>query len=322
MFRLRSPAEYFIRALIVHPDAYSTGDIKQRVEGEDLDWLSEDYIEWVRTRISPWPDPFYPHDKMHLPSWQFLHKERINRAFHVDLVMKAAGELKDKPRVREFVEAMMLAQVPYGAIAAYVTRTHRTYCTIEVLEVYKHYYWNIDLLDSDMMRVLLQWRVENAATNVPIFKGVGRVLRSSYYKSARKIAADLPHSPAAATLAQMRLGMSGSTQDLQVILQDLRNISSRRAVEAAYQDGPGDSQKSLNYMNVARGSEEMLQMTSNPQDQMLSQLESIALRTDTKALPQVKALSAGHHTVDLSPLKDPKHDDPSTFEPGPGPVKD
>ncbi len=322
MFRLRSPAEYFIKALIVHPDAYTTDEIKQRLEGDDLDWLSLEYIDWVRTRIPPWPDPFYPFDRMHLSSSRFIYKERINRAFLVDLEMRAAGELKDKPRVREFIEAMMLAQVPNAAIAGYVLRAFRTYCTVEILEIYKHYYWNIDLLDSDMMRVLLQWRVENAANNIPIFKGMGRALRNAYYKSARKIAADLPHSPSAATLAQMRLGMSGSNQDLQTILYDLRNISSRRSVEAAYQDGPGDSQKALNYMNIARGSEEMLQMTSNPQDQMVKQLESIALRTETKALPNVKALSAGQHTVDLAPLKDPKHDDPGTFEPGAGSGED
>jgi hypothetical protein len=322
VFRLRSPAEYFIRALIVHPDAYATEDIRQQVQNEDLDWLSNDYIDWVRTRIPVWPDPFYPFDRLHLPSSQFIYQEKINRAFHQDLAMKAAGELKDKPRVREFIESMMLAQVPHAAIAAYVGRVHRTYCTLEVLEVYKHYYWNIDLLDSDMMRVLLQWRVENAANNIPVFKGMLRALRGSYYKSARKIAADLPHSPAAAALAQMRLGMSGNQQDLQDILRDIRNVGSRRSLEAAYQDGPGDSQKAVNYMNLARGSEEMLQMTSNPQSQMLSQLESIALRTDPRALPHVKALSAGQHTVDLAPLKDPKHDDPSTFEPRSGPDPD
>jgi hypothetical protein len=322
MFRLRSPAEYFIKALIVHPDAYTTEEIKERVEGEDLDWLSLAYIDWVRTRIPPWPEPFYPHDCLHLASSQFIHRERINRAFQTDLSMRAAGEAKDKPRVREFIESMMLAQVPYAAIADCVTRKYKTYCTVEVLEVYKHYYWNIDLLDNDTMRILLQWRVDNAANNIPVFKGMGRALRGAYYKSARKVAADLPHSPSAATLAQMRLGMSGSKQDLEILLYDLQHVSSRRAVEAVYQDGPGDSQKALNYLNIARGSSEMLQMTSNPQNQLLGQLESIALRTENKPLPNIKALSAGQHTVDLAPLKDPKHDDPSTLEPGPGPGED
>jgi hypothetical protein len=314
--RLRSPAEFYIKYLILHPDKYLTRDIKERLLDEGLDFISEAYIDRLRSKLKP-PTPFYPNDRDHAPSFHFLINERINGLFHRELAVRTALEILSLPRAKEFVEAMVLVQVPLPAISAYLTRHLGVFCTTEALELYRHYFWNVNLLDSSQMRVLIQLRIDTLADHVPELQGKQAVLKAAYYKDARKIGADLPHSPMAATLAQMRLGIRPGRQELALRMLEARDMAALRATEAVHQDGPGDSQKFLNYANGSRLFEEMLQMVVKPEDQMQEQLRAIALRMDTREVPSIHTLSAGHHTVDLAPTKDLDHDDDELDDDGP-----
>lgn len=287
--------------------------IRERLLDEGLDFISDQYLQKVRSKMTL-PDPFYPDDRGHAPSFSFLVKEKINRLFHRDLPMKMALEILETPRAKEFVEAMQLVHVPSSAIAAYISRQFGTYCTPEALELYAHYFWNINLLDSSQMRVLLQLRIDTLSTYVPEFQDRQSILKTAYYKDARKIAADLPYSPTTAMLAQMRLGIRPGKHELALRMLEARDLATVRAVEAVQQDGPGDSQKFLNYANGSRIFEEMIQMVVKPEDQMQEQLKSIALRTDTHTLPSIHQLSGGQHTVEVAPMKESEHDQSGEFE--------
>lgn len=316
--RLRSPAEYYIKYLLVHPDQYDTPTIKERLLDEGLDFLHESYVEKLRLSLKP-PKPFYPMEAGHLASSRFILKHRMNSLFQRTVPMKMALQVLETPRAKEFVESMLLVQVPMTAIAVFVSKHHRLHCTVEALELYRHYFWNIDLLDSSQMRVLLQLRTELAEESTPYLKGRKKLLQNAYYKDARKVAADLPYSPTTATLAQMRLGIKPGKFDLALRMMEARDSAIMRVVESIQQDGPMDSQKTLNYANTSRVLEELLQMVVRPEDGMREQLRSIALRTETRMLPYVHELSGGNHTVDISPLKDPNHDEPAEVaveEPG------
>jgi hypothetical protein len=310
---LRSPAEYYIKYLLVHPDKYDTAAIKKRLLREGLDFISAEYIADLRADLRP-PTPFYPEEEGHLPSLKFVIQERIQRMFQRTLEMKMALELLRTPRAKEFAEAMLLVQVPLSAIASFITRNRGVYTTPAALELYQHYFWNVNLLDSTQWRVLLQMRVENAVDDVPAFADKKKVLMSAYYKDPRKVAADMPFSPTTATLAQMRLGMKLGKLELSQKMMELRDIAVMRAVEAAHQDGPGDSQKFLNYITGSRILEELLQMVVKPEDEMRAQLQSIALRTNPVSMPSVHQLTGGNHTVDVAPLKDLNHDDPPEYD--------
>ena len=311
--RLRSPAEFYIKYLTVHPDGLSTLAIKERLIDEGLDFVSEEYLERVRVALVP-PSPFYPDDRNHPASLAFILRERINRLFQRDITMKMALELLRMPRAKEFAEAMLLVQVPLSAIAAFITRHRGVYCTPDALELYSHYFWNINLLDSSQMRVLLQLRMDLAVQHIPEFKDRKDVLRAAYYKSALKVAADLPYSPTTAMLVQQRLGVKPSRGDLALRMMEARDAAILRAIEASQQDGQHDSQKFLNYATGSRILEELLQMVVRPEEEMREQLQSIALRTDPNQLTPIHQLSGGQHTVDVSPQKDPDHDEPSATD--------
>lgn len=319
--RLRSPAEFYIKALVCNPERYSSDDIKQRLLDEGLDFISEGYIDRLRAKLKPLlPKVFQPTNSSHLPSYRFIIREKINRIFLPDSAMKNARELLDAPRAKEFVESMLLVQVPLSAIASFVEKHRRVRCTVEALECYKHYFWNVELLDSTQMRVLLRMRVDTAATHVPEFDGKAKVLSAAYHKDPRTVAANLPYTPTTAMLAQMRLGVKPSRAEIALRMMEARDVAWARAIEAAFTDGPNDSEKFMNYVNGGRILEELLQMVAKPEEQLRKQLSAIALRTEVTAVPSIHALSAGQHTVEIAPVRDKSDDDaePSDVEPGSG----
>ncbi len=322
--RLRSPAEYYIKSLVCHPDRLDTSAIKDRLIDEGLDFISDAYIEGLRKKLEAnKPREFYPNDRSHAPSFAFLVRERINSIFQPTVAMKMALEILEAPRAKEFVESMMLVHIPLPAIADFVTRQRKVYCTSESLELYAHYFWNIELLDSTQMRVLLDMRAEVAAATVPEFKDKKNVLTRAHYKDARKIAADLPYSPTSAMLAQLSLGERPRRAEIAKRLMETRDIVWLRAIQAAQTDARGDDQKFLNYVNGGRILEELLQLAVKPEDQLRDQLSAITLRTETKKVPSIHALSAGQHTTELIHMnKDAEEDEPEPAgaEPGGGEV--
>lgn len=321
--RLRSPAEYYIKYLVSHPNKYSTYTVKERLIDEGLIFISEEYIDRLRSRMTL-PDPFCPEDPDHIPSLDFILSQGINRLYQPDLSMKIAKDVLATPRAKEFVETALISHPPLASIANAIAQRHQIYCTAPAIEVYKHYFWNIDLVDSTQLRLLLSLQVELSAAHVPELKGHQDILRHAYYQDSRKVAAEMPYTPMGAMMAQMRLGVAPTQRDLSLRMMEARNMSMARTGEAIYRDGPHDSQRALNYATTTRILEEFMQMALKPEDQMREQLQSIALRTDTQPMKSIHQLSAGRHTVDVAPTKDLLHDDadiidePGDPEPGPG----
>jgi hypothetical protein len=301
--RLRSPAEHYIKYLILANRQNTNDVIKERLNDERLDYISDRYLDKVRAALKP-PAPFQPMDIGHVKSFKFINEERVNSLFHPTAAMKMAKRILEVPRAKEFVETMILVHVPLSAIAAYVTQHRKVYCTAEAVQLYQHYFWNIDLLDTAEMRILFALRFEQAGERDPDLKDRKKLLTTAYYKDARKLAADLPYSPMSATLAQMRLGVSLNRGELSTRMMEARDIAVARAIEAVQQDGPGDHMKFLNYINGGRIIEEMLQMIAKPADHLQELQKKIALRTETRKMLTVHELSGGHHTVEMAPIED------------------
>ncbi len=310
--RLISPALYYLKFLICHPDGHTNDAIKERCSDERVDFISDAYLDKLRGQLKT-PTPFYPSDRRHKKSFKFLIEEGIHTIFTADVSMRMALQVLERPRAKEFIETNLLLRVPFSPIAAFVEQRYKVPCTYTALQLYQHYFWNIDLLDSTEMRVLIAMRVEQTADNVPEFKDKKKLLQSAYYKDPRKIAADLPSSPMAVMLAQTYLGIRPGKADLTLRMMETRDLALIRAGEAAMQNSVNDSVKFLNFTNGSRILEEMLQLVAKPEDHMQEQLRALALRTDTRTIPSIHQLSAGAHTVDISPLED-RHEPGKAFE--------
>ena len=310
--RLISPALHYLKYLCCHPDNYTNDAIKERCLDERIDFISDAYLDRVRKQLRV-PTPFFPTDRSHKKSLQFLVDEQLYNIFTADTCMRMALQVLKKPRAKEFIETNILLRVPLSPIAAYVAQHFNVPCTYVSLQRYQHYFWNVDLLDTTEMRVLLAMRIEQTEDGVPEFKGKKKLLQSAYYKDPRKIAADLPSSPMAVMLTQIYLGIRPGKVDLALRMMETRDLALIRAGEAAMQNSLNDSVKFLNFANGSRILEELLQLTSQPEEHIQDQLRAIALRTDTRDVPSIHQLSAGQHTVEMAPLKD-LHEPAEAFE--------
>lgn len=297
---LRSPAEHFIKYLLLSPDECRDNEIFQKVEELGLDGISTKYIGRLRERLKP-PNPFHPTDKGHMPSRAFLFKEGVDRMFLPDKDMKTALHLVGRPRVKEVIESTLLSGAPSEYVCSVLLRTQRTVCSPKALDLYEHYFWNLELLDSSQMRVLLQLRYNSLEGDS---EGVQRMLKGAYYQDPRRVAAELPYSPTSTMLTQMRMGMQPGKGEVGIQMLDARRTAMLKAIEAVHRDGPMDSKRSLDYFQGARILTELLEVVVKPDQNLNEQLSAISLRTDTRPLPSLQELSAGKHTADLQPTKE------------------
>jgi ribosomal protein L20 len=297
----RSPCERYLVYLIVHGDAYTNDQIREIIHELQLDFVGNWYIERLRATVLP-PSPFYPTDPLHSASQRFLLRERIRDLFHPNDEVRLALKVLELPRVKEFIEAMVLSGAPDAAIT-YALGVQRGFrCTNAVLERYKHYFWNTELLDSTDMRALLRLRVEAAQhSKEPEIQMQMSALHKASFNDPRKVAADLPASPITALMSQMRMGLMPSSIELSKVLETLRAAASIRALEATLNGGPDDSLRALNYSGVVRVATETLEHVAKPDQELREDLGALTLRTEQIPPPVIHQLSSGHHTVDLEP---------------------
>lgn len=309
---MRSPAEFYFKFLIVHPDGYDNATLKGFAEERGFDWISDEYVNRLRARMRV-PEPFFPADRFHSPSIKFLREQQLLLLFQPDDDARAAIALLDVPRAREFIETMLLSHAPIDAIAKTVVRYGRP-CTRRTIESYAHFFWNVDLLDSTQMKVLLNLRFERigeasaGTTASPSLHAAGK---KASYQDPRKLAAELPFSPFAALLVQMRMGISPGTHDVAQRMTATRDMAAMRALESLHFATPGDASRALNYAMTAKIMNELLETVQKPDEQLREQLSAIALRSDDRPVPSIHQLSAGQHTVDLQPTPE------GSYEPEP-----
>ena len=316
--RLLSPAQAYIKYLVVHPDGYTTADIRERLLDEGLDFVSDQYIERVRKKMPPLPRPFYPQDPWHVPSFAYTSEQQINRMFVPDAMMRVAKDLLLRPRVKEQVEAMVINGQPYSRIASAVTMEYKVYCTADAVGIFVHYFWNVLLLNLGQLRLLLDLRQSILEESIPEFRGKSAALKRMYYKDASRIAADMPRSPCGATSTQLALGISPPMQSVLERLEELAQRGLHRAEQAVQMLGPDAAEEYATWLSGAYTCVQIAQLIAKPNDN-LKGLSAIALRTDPTPAPTIRELSQGRHTVDILPTKENPHDDGADeVEPDPG----
>lgn len=304
----RTPCEYFLKYLIIHPDGLSDGKIQERLQELGLDNLGDYYITKQREKLRP-PSPFYPFDQYHNRSQRFLIKEGVQALFLHDSDALTALKILEFPRHKEFVEAMIMAYAPFEAIADSLTRHKKFRCKAKAIELFKHYFWNIDLLDSVQMRALIDIRATSAAHHADErVKGQAEPLRKAHYNDPRRVISQLPYAPMSAVMAQMKMGLMPARVNLTKVVEKTREAAAMAAYEALSSGGIRDSQRARDFAEVVRAMTEVLDTIVRPEENLREDLAQIALRTEDSTVPYIHQLSAGEHTVDMHPVsKDPNH---------------
>ena len=305
--RLRSPAEFYIKFLFLHPDKYSAEDVQEMLIDKGLHYISQDYLARVKKKLRP-PKVFRPFDLTHSPSFRFIVKEGLYTLFAPTSEMKMALSILQHANARLFVESTIL-NTPHEPIALAVTRNYHLYCNTGALRLYKHYFYNFDAIDNVMAGILHQLKYEMLQDSVPELKGKDRILKMASYRDPRRIAFEQPASPNTTAITQVELGMRLPKQDTMQLLQANKELALVRGLQILQENGPQASMNALNLAGVVRIYDELIESTARPESEILAQVSTIALRSDPNPVKSIHALSAGNHTVDMAPPQEAEEDD-------------
>lgn len=295
----RAPAENYFRYLVAHPNCFDNKYIEDIAEELKLDYLGDWYIQWLRDRTVP-PKPFYPEDDTHKPSYRFMLSEGLTRAFQPDRAYREALRILARPRWRELVESMVLSGAPNEVVAHAVTVRMRGTVTEEGIKAYKHFFWNVDLLESIEMRALLELRHSGAlAKDDATTQRQHLALRAFRHTDPRVVAARLPASPLAGLVAQMELGVMPRKIDMGEVVVRTMEAALLRTFASVHTGGPLNVQMGQGYAVIADIMGRLKQSVVNPEDALREDLKRISVATTPNKVPMVNQLTGGNHTTNV-----------------------
>jgi len=312
----RSPCERYVKYLLVHPDGYSIDAVRDIIRGHGLDYPSDDYASRLQKRLKQFlPVPFRPTNTAHSRSRRFVAKEQIYGFFVPDKASLMAHSLLEQSRAKEIIEAMSIA----GESPAFICHRVKILglrCTPEAIERYLHYYWDLNFVDSTELRALLRMRVEylsiwrngvdpNAEQMMQY-----AALKSSSYKDPRRMLTEMPVTPVAGMLGQMRLGLMPGRVDLARIAEAGRAAAAGRVLESMILGGPQDAARARDYATVATLMTELIEKIGSPDVALQKELQKLAIATEDGPIPHIAELPPGDtFTLDLQkhPEKEKEH---------------
>jgi hypothetical protein len=301
-----SPAETYIKYLLLLDPRSSVTDVHAYAESVGLDAISPEYVKELRERLHP-PQPFRPEDRSHQPSTQFLLRHRIDGLFHQGAEATKALQLLDQPRAKEIIEAFTLVGAPLPFILSTLDLKFQIEVTLPTLQTYCQYFWNLSLLDATEIRMLLELRHADAETQVARGKSSqGTALYNAKnavrWKDSRYTAASLPKTAASMLLVQVKAGIALTPVNRAQMLEAIIDNSLAQAFGLSVHGGISSAEGLLKYMTSVKIASEMLSDLSPPEAKLLKQIQNIQLLSDTSTVPSINQLSAGNHTIDLGPV--------------------
>lgn len=297
----RSPCEYYIKYLLVHPDAFSLDDIQITLREHQLDYPGDIVIRRLRQRLKT-PTTFRPYDERHGPTFRFLVQEGIYFLFHPDKHTKAAIYLLGRARAKEMIEAMSISGDPPSLICRRL-RGIGYDVTEKDLSKYYCFFWNLELVDRLELNALLRMRVERMLDDGDdaISRAMHRAMKTASYNDPRTAAINSPVSPFAGVLNQMRYGFRPESIDIASLLQAAKEIAAIRIAEEALARGPNAAQITRDFSSALYNLYNLSDSVGSPDDELQRNIMNLVLETDGTKVPYVHELTEGKHTTDVQP---------------------
>ena len=148
----RSPCEFYIKYILVKEEEISNKQLIQRMRRQRiiLPPDEEEYINSLRFMLdSSSPDPFMPDNLRHGPSQEYLHQQGIWTIWHSDRAMDDARKMFDDRVLRSAMNALTVCGFPPAHIVVLLSRQYCVTCFEATISDYKHYFWNMSILEYD-----------------------------------------------------------------------------------------------------------------------------------------------------------------------------
>lgn len=294
----RSPAENYIKYLLVHPDNYDDEDIACALREHQLDFPGGKYLPRLRSRMKK-PKIFHPFNETHAASYRFLVSHKIHTLFFPDKTTKAALNVLGSARAKEAVEAMTLVGDPLAQISVRLERIGIGKFPIPVLQRYCHYFWNTDLVDTAEMAALLEKRVNEAMFDVEDDKTsalVATAVKKAKYNDARYMAASTAFPLLASMRIQLRFGYMPSRVDTARMAEVACQAGVLAAAGAIQAGGPRAAQDYANYALGASKMKELMDSFGSVNAQVAQELQALTVETTGESPPDIHELTGGDYT--------------------------
>lgn len=305
----RSPAEYYIKYLLLHPEKYGNDDILRIIQEHALDCPGEEYLDKLRASMRP-PRVFHPFNDMHSASFRFLVGEKVHKLFFPDRRTKSALELLNKPRAKELVETMVIVREPHMLIVRRLQNAGLGTYKVQDIERYVHFFWNIYLVDSMELHALVLNRVEN----MQMTAGANAQSAINYKSMKRAQFLDPRYSAvtsalplAAAIRMQVRSGVMPDRVSTARLAEMAATLGTMAAAEAAVSGHPKASQDYANFSLGAHKMKELQDLLGSPDGQVMKELQQMAVETTGEAVPHIDELTGGDYTEGMAMLTEGEH---------------
>ena len=267
---------------------------------QQLDYIGHEYLQNLRDTCVP-PTPFFPEDPIHTKSTRFLRKERIESLFRPDDAMQEAAGILDHARAKELVESMIISRSHPRYICTALSRIGFR-ASEDAIARYRHFYFNVDLVDSSELKALMEARL---AVNLVNPKDHSAVLAANRheatYKSDVRRNIAMHSTPISAHITNsLRMGLMPSSADVSRLVDAVLAASLSGALDMGIRGLPAQGK---DYMLMAKLSTEIIEVIGDPSDDLREGLAKLGIETDNTEVPHINQLSDGSHTLSLEPMK-------------------
>ena len=298
-----SPAEKYIEYLVSHPEGYSDDDILEMLHLKQLDFLGPQYFARLRSGLRV-PVPFHPENKFHRPSSRFLTEHRLLYLYHPDKAMETAFKVLDSPRAKEMLETMLISRDSDRLCAHRLSTTMPT-ATAKAVERYRHFFFNIDMVDGSELQALLRLRCDFVSPNSDKYEDQLRAaVKKTGYQDPRRMLAAQPLPQIAGMMNQMRMGIMPGRAELAKMVGLAQHAATLRTLSTVMnQHGPNAAAEARDWTLTMKMLGEVQADIGSPDAELQRDLQALALKTESSGVPHITQLTDGNHTVDLQPME-------------------
>ena len=297
----RSPSENYIKYLLVHPHNLTEDEVRKEVIEQGLDFIGMPYLDRLREEMSDLPQPFYPLNRVHTASQRFLIRHKLYSMFFPDHHVNLAKKLLLIPRAKEMIEQSFITGSGAAWIAAVVSRAgYRT--SVKALEVYRHYFFNLDLVDNTELKALMMKRVASEPSDDPDEQILNMIRenKQSTRSDSRILASQSAGNPIGALLNKVQMGLMPTDVELQRLVSTTRLIAVTRCLGSMKEGSGYSAQAARDFASVAKGMHDIIETLGSPEEELQQSLYQLALKVDNDTIADLDQLE-GSYTTNVNP---------------------
>lgn len=268
------PATYLAKFYLSRR-THSHKQIQGLLEVNSLGGLTIEEIEAINDEMD-YPILYRPHVRSHGPSQRFLRKEGVLDAWRSGPDMRQAKRVLESNPLRQAVETFILSPVKAEQAVRKIQQKLDFYLTARAYDLYRHYFWNRDLLTG------LEWgdfiQTRDAADRQLLQLAVGA------------------RGASGAQLLLWKMGMGGLRQmEANRGFTTARNVSFMMLEQTSmHEPSKNHSEMWLNYIRAAKMCQDAVDSSGSAVQDVVESFNAFRMRHEETKAPSIKELTGGN----------------------------